>query len=79
MKTIFFDVDTQLDFLYPAGALYVPRAETIVAQLGELRFVRFVIEARRLYGLGIGLTDAHLTRIIREDIASAQSLVRSGL
>ena len=36
MKTIFFDVDTQLDFLYPGGALYVPRAETIVAQLGEL-------------------------------------------
>ena len=28
-----------------------------VAQLGELRIM---IEARRLYGLGIGLTDAHL-------------------
>lgn len=36
MKTVFFDVDTQLDFLYPAGALYVPGAETIVTSLIEL-------------------------------------------
>jgi nicotinamidase/pyrazinamidase len=36
MKTVFFDVDTQLDFLYPAGALYVPGAETIVKSLAEL-------------------------------------------
>jgi nicotinamidase/pyrazinamidase len=36
VKTVFFDVDTQLDFLYPAGALYVPGAEAIVPRLGEL-------------------------------------------
>lgn len=36
MKTIFFDVDTQLDFLYPAGALPVPGAEEIIEALGEL-------------------------------------------
>lgn len=36
MKTVFFDVDTQLDFLYPAGALYVPGAERIVKTLAEL-------------------------------------------
>lgn len=30
MSTIFFDIDTQLDFVYPSGALYVPRAERIV-------------------------------------------------
>lgn len=36
MKTVFFDVDTQLDFLYPAGALYVPGAEKIVETLGRL-------------------------------------------
>ncbi len=36
MKTVFFDVDAQLDFLYPAGALYVPGAERIVKTLGEL-------------------------------------------
>jgi nicotinamidase/pyrazinamidase len=36
MKTVFFDVDTQLDFLYPAGALYVPGAETIAKGLAEL-------------------------------------------
>lgn len=36
MKTVFFDVDTQLDFLFPAGALFVPGAENIVKQLGTL-------------------------------------------
>lgn len=36
MKTVFFDVDTQIDFLFPAGALYVPGAETIVKTLGAL-------------------------------------------
>ena len=36
MKTIFFDVDTQLDFVFPAGALYVPGAENIVDNLGKL-------------------------------------------
>ncbi len=29
MRTAFFDVDTQMDFLYPAGALYVPGAEFV--------------------------------------------------
>lgn len=36
MSTIFFDVDTLLDFLYPAGALYVPGAEAIVSQVAAL-------------------------------------------
>ena len=36
MKTVFFDVDTQIDFLYPAGALSVPGAESIVGALGAL-------------------------------------------
>jgi nicotinamidase/pyrazinamidase len=36
MKTIFFDVDTQLDFLYPAGSLYAPGAEEIVPVLSRL-------------------------------------------
>ena len=36
MKTVFFDVDTQLDFLYPAGALYVRGAETIVERVAAL-------------------------------------------
>jgi nicotinamidase/pyrazinamidase len=36
MKTVFFDVDTQIDFLYPAGALYVPGAETIVDTIAAL-------------------------------------------
>jgi nicotinamidase/pyrazinamidase len=36
MKTIFFDIDTQLDFLYPAGALYVPGAECVVPNISRL-------------------------------------------
>jgi len=34
--TVFFDVDTQLDFLYPAGALYVLGAEHIVPRVAAL-------------------------------------------
>jgi nicotinamidase/pyrazinamidase len=36
MKTVFFDVDTQLDFLFPAGALAVPGAGDIVPALDQL-------------------------------------------
>jgi nicotinamidase/pyrazinamidase len=36
MKTVFFDIDTQIDFVYPAGALYVPGAEHILPLVGEL-------------------------------------------
>ena len=36
MKTVFFDVDTQIDFVYPAGALYVPGAERILPAIAEL-------------------------------------------
>jgi nicotinamidase/pyrazinamidase len=36
MKTVFFDIDTQMDFLYPAGALYAPGAETILPAVSRL-------------------------------------------
>ena len=36
MKTVFFDIDSQIDFVYPAGALYVPGAEHIVPLIAEL-------------------------------------------
>jgi len=36
MNTVFIDVDTQLDFLYPAGALYVPGAERLIPTLAHL-------------------------------------------
>ncbi len=36
MKTVFFDIDTQIDFVYPAGALYVPRADRIVPVVAAL-------------------------------------------
>jgi nicotinamidase/pyrazinamidase len=36
MKTVFFDIDTQIDFVYPAGALYVPGAERIVPAIALL-------------------------------------------
>ena len=54
MKTIFFDVDTQIDFVYPAGALYVPGAEQIVDNVARLN--RF--SASQGFPL-ISDTDAH--------------------
>jgi nicotinamidase/pyrazinamidase len=36
MKTVFFDIDTQIDFLFPAGALYVPGAEHIIGAVADL-------------------------------------------
>ena len=36
MNTVFFDIDTQLDFVSPAGALYAPGAETILANVAML-------------------------------------------
>ncbi len=36
MDTVFFDIDTQIDFVYPAGSLYVPGAEHIVTEIARL-------------------------------------------
>src|SRR4051812_28361178 len=36
MKRVYFDIDTQIDFMYPAGALYVPGAERIVPIVARL-------------------------------------------
>lgn len=36
MKTVFLDVDTQIDFLFPAGALYVPGAERLIPAIARL-------------------------------------------
>jgi nicotinamidase/pyrazinamidase len=36
MKAVFLDVDTQIDFMFPAGALYVPGAELILPQIARL-------------------------------------------
>ena len=36
MNTVFIDVDTQLDFLLPAGALYVPGAEALIPAIARL-------------------------------------------
>ena len=35
-RLIFWDVDTQYDFISPDGKLHVPRAEAIVPRLGAL-------------------------------------------
>jgi nicotinamidase/pyrazinamidase len=55
MTTVFVDVDSQLDFLYPAGALYVPHAERIVPAIAHLN--RYA--AQRGIPV-ISTTDAHL-------------------
>lgn len=36
MRTVFFDIDSQNDFMLPAGALYVPGAERTVPVIGRL-------------------------------------------
>jgi nicotinamidase/pyrazinamidase len=36
VKTVFFDIDTQFDFLTPAGALYVPGAERLIGNIAAL-------------------------------------------
>ncbi len=41
-KTIFWDVDTQFDFMKPQGALYVPGAQEIIDKVGAVR--RFALE-----------------------------------
>lgn len=54
VKTVFFDVDTQLDFLFPAGALYVPGAERIIPAVAQ--FAEFAV----LNGIPVIATlDAH--------------------
>ncbi len=54
MSTVFFDIDSQLDFLYPAGALYVPGAERVVPAIAALN--RFAASA----GIPVvSTTDAH--------------------
>ena len=34
--TVYFDIDTQIDFMFPTGALYVPGAEDLVDTIGKL-------------------------------------------
>lgn len=36
MKTVYFDIDTQIDFLFPSGALYVPGAEKLIPTIAAL-------------------------------------------
>jgi len=42
MRTVFFDVDTQIDFVFPTGALYVPGAEHIIPNIARLN--RYAVE-----------------------------------
>ena len=54
MKTVFFDIDTQIDFLYPSGALYVPGADKLVPAFARLN--RYAAE----HGIPVvSDTDAH--------------------
>jgi len=41
-KLIFWDVDTQFDFMKPEGTMYVPGSETIIEKVGEVR--RFALQ-----------------------------------
>lgn len=54
MKTVFFDIDTQIDFLFPAGALYVPDSEKLLPVIAQLN--QFAVSQGHLL---ISTTDAH--------------------
>lgn len=54
MKAVYFDVDTQIDFLFPAGALYVPGAEKILDAIARLN--RHAAEKNALV---VSTMDAH--------------------
>lgn len=53
-RTIFWDVDTQVDFIHPGGKLYVPGAETILPNLARLTGA-----AQRRQLLVVASMDAH--------------------
>ena len=55
-NTIFWDVDTQIDFIDPLGKLYVPRVETIKSNIADL--TKIGAESGRL----LGSVDAHTPR-----------------
>lgn len=54
MKTAYIDVDTQMDFVFPSGALYVPGAEHILGRVAELN--RLAVAGGHLL---IATLDAH--------------------
>lgn len=54
MNTAFFDIDTQIDFVFPAGALYAPGAELVLPQVARLN------RHAKLHGIPlISTADAH--------------------
>lgn len=54
MTTVFVDIDTQMDFLLPAGALYVPGAEKRISAISRMN--RYALE----HGIAVLSTmDAH--------------------
>lgn len=54
MKTVYFDIDTQLDFVSPSGALYVPGAELVLPNIAALNRA-----AAKAGSTVVSTTDAH--------------------
>lgn len=63
MNTVFFDVDNQIDFVYGAGALYVPGAEEIVPALAKLTQFAKVSQIQI-----ISTADAHLENDVEFEV-----------
>lgn len=54
MTTVFFDIDSQNDFMLPSGALYVPGAEAILPMIARLN--RYAVHHGIIV---VSTTDAH--------------------
>ena len=53
-RTLFFDVDTQIDFVFPGGSLYVPGAARLIPLIARLNAL-----AEATGGLVVSTVDAH--------------------
>jgi len=54
MNTVFVDIDTQIDFVFPAGSLYAPGAEKILPVVSALN-----VYAARTESVVLSTMDAH--------------------
>lgn len=68
--TVFWDVDTQFDFMQPQGKLYVPGSETIIPKVSDVR--RFAFE----HGYSM-IADVDWHSLRDDEISDAPDFIRT--